>query len=189
MSSTENARFFPPEPGKGLTEVEVCKAKSNSALNQTPKQEFWRVFGLGFFGGGGGLVRFGYFFATEKALLTQILVREEQGISVGMSLTLDTSQMCVNREMKRLRHKVIGDNEFNLCYAVLGDRAGARVLALTLQFYGNNRKYHLNMFPWGRVCIQGPQEGGIKEVKDLSLGKDARRFSDEQSIISVFSSA
>lgn len=96
------------------------------------------------------------------------------------------SQMCVKREMKRLRHKVIGDNEFNLCYAVLGDRAGARVLALALRFYGNNRKYHLDMFPWGRVCFQGPQEGGVKEPTDLSLVKDARRFSDEQSIIPVY---
>lgn len=52
MSSTENAWFFPPEPGKGLTEVKFCKAKSNSNLNQTSKQEFRSGFGLGFFGGG-----------------------------------------------------------------------------------------------------------------------------------------
>lgn len=42
------------------------------------------------------------------------------------------------------------------------------------------------MFPWGRVRSQGPQEGGIKEPKDLSLGKDARRFSDEKGIIPVY---
>lgn len=68
-------------------------------------------------------------------------------------------------------------------YVVWGDRAGAGVLAVTYALHDNSSKYHLNvLIPAGvkGSVFQSSQEGGARQPRDWSLGKDGRRFAEEQ---------